>query len=496
MRKKHILWTVLFTLVPFVLFSQDGQPDISFGGSGYVETDLFGLIDFGFSVAIQSDGNIVTAGASEIEFDKFVPALVRYLPDGNLDTSFSSDGIVTSDFNTQFGIDAYYDIYIQEDQKIVTGGFFGSSSAHDIMLSRYMVDGSLDPSFGSNGTTIIDLGDDDRFSEMAVTSNGKILTVGVSKVGGTGKVTFIRFLPDGNLDPAFGDNGIQATGLFAPIDSNLILQLLEDESILLGGRFSGNAKLVKFDSEGNLDLSFADNGLLNLGISSYYVPFSITSEDNIVVGLNQSLGNDESEGLLKRFLANGTPDTSFGDNGTVTMGYENFRPRRIIIQPNHQILILGNSAYGIDSSDAVVTRYKSNGNLDTTFGPGGSSSSSEIIGYDMLLQEDGKIVWFGSSQFGWDFHVSRYLNDPFTFGSQDQTLNGLTLFPNPSSGKFNIQYDHLLGSEIPFQITDITGKIVQEGKLSGNQTSINLSVARSGMYFLNTASSALRLIKE
>ena len=496
MRKIYLQWTALFMLVPFALFSQDGQLDASFGEYGYVETDLFGFLDFGFAIAAQSDGNIVAAGVTEIVSNKYVPTLVRYLPDGNLDPAFGSDGIVTTDFNTPIGLDSYYDVYIQEDQKIVAAGFFGSPSSHDIMISRYMVDGSLDPSFGSNGITIIDLGDDDRFGGMGVMSDGKILIVGVSKISGANNVTFFRFLPDGNPDTSFGNNGIQVTGLIAPIDGKFILQLLENDSILVSGKLGGGTTLGKFEAEGNLDPDFGDNGLLFLGINSYHAPFSITSEENIVVGLSRSLGNDEREGVLKRYLSNGSIDASFGDNGSVTMSYENFRPRKIIVQTNQQILILGNSAYGIDSNDAVVTRYKTNGNLDTTFGSGGSSSSSEIYGDDMLLQEDGKIVWIGFTQFDINFYLARYLNDPFTFGLQDHTLNDLTLFPNPSNGKFTIQYDNPSGSEIPFQITDITGKIVQEGKLSGNQASVDLSAARSGVYFLNTASSTLRLIKK
>ncbi|MBL4662956.1 MAG: T9SS type A sorting domain-containing protein [Flavobacteriaceae bacterium] len=496
MRKIHFLWIAFFILGYFASFSQDGQLDASFGDNGFVQSDFFGLLDFGFDVAQQNDEAILAVGSSEIEPDKFVPTLARFLPDGNLDTSFGVDGVVVTDYNTQFGIDSYFNVVIPENQKIVTGGHFGSSSSHNIMLARYLSNGNLDPSFGNDGIAITDLGDDDRFRDMEILNNGKILILGTSKVNGY-KLTFIQHLPDGSLDPSFGNNGILVTNKTVLSDAVLTLNVLEDNKILVSGEIGGEIKLLKYESDGNLDLSFGDDGVvITTPSSSYKSPLDIDAEGKIIVGLNRSVGNNESEGYLKRFLPDGSLDTSFGINGEAIINYVNFRPVSIIIQPNQQILILGDAYYGVDSVDCIVTRFRANGTLDTTFGSGGIATTSEVSGGNFILQEDGKIVWVGFSQFDIDLFLARYLNDPFTFGLNDQHLNNLEVYPNPSFGNFTIEHGFITDTDIPYYITDTSGKVLQIGNLSGNQTIINLSSLQSGLYFLNTENSSLRLIKE
>lgn len=495
MKKNYVLFFAFLFLTLFASRAQDGQLDPDFGPGGYVQTDLFGLLDFGFSVAIQSNGNIIAAGGAEMVIDRIIPTVASYLPDGSLNTSFGSDGIVTTDFNTPFAFDAFYDVLIQEDQKIVAGGSYGVFGSQNVMLVRYLVDGSLDPSFGTNGIATVDLGDDDRFSAMGITDDGKILSVGVSKISGVNQLTLMRFLIDGNLDPTFGDNGIQATGIFSPIDAKLYVQLLENNDLLVSGKIIGGSQLVKFDSEGILDTNFGDDGTVSTEINSFYVPFSVTPEGDIVVGMNRDLGNDEFEGVLKRYLANGSLDTTFGDDGVTIIDYENFRPKQIIIQPNKLILILGAANFGVDSSDTVLTRYRPTGEIDTSFGQVGSTMVSEIDGEDMLLQEDGKIVFFGSVPFDWDFFLARYLNDPFTFGIEDQDVASLAIFPNPSNGMFKIQHDFIFNSGIEYQVHDVSGKVIVEGILSESQTTIDLSAAQSGLFFLNASGKVFRLIK-
>ena len=80
-------------------FNADGTLDTTFGTGGLVQ------IDFDqFAAVLQSDGKIVTAG-SFLDVDPFQRgfALARFLPDGSLDTTFGTDGRV----NTDVGEDGY-----------------------------------------------------------------------------------------------------------------------------------------------------------------------------------------------------------------------------------------------------------------------------------------------------------------------------------------------------------------------------------------------------
>jgi sugar lactone lactonase YvrE len=70
-----------------------GDLDPSFSGAGRVLTDFGpGSWDRAAAVAIQADGKLVVAGASNGDF-----ALVRYLPDGTLDATCGSQGKVFTD---------------------------------------------------------------------------------------------------------------------------------------------------------------------------------------------------------------------------------------------------------------------------------------------------------------------------------------------------------------------------------------------------------------
>ena len=106
-----------------------------------------------YSVAIQSDGKIVAAGYSN-NGSNWDFALVRYNTDGSLDTNFDSDGKVTTAIGS--GNDYAWSVTIQSDGKIVAAGDSNNGSNNDFALVRYNTDGSLDTSFDSDGKVTTD----------------------------------------------------------------------------------------------------------------------------------------------------------------------------------------------------------------------------------------------------------------------------------------------------------------------------------------------------
>ena len=105
---------------------------------------------------------------------------MRYNTDGSLDTSFDSDGKVTTAIGS--GNDYACSVAIQSDGKIVVAGYSDNGSNDDFALVRYNTDGSLDTTFDSDGkvTTAIGSGDDQAFS-VAIQSDGKIVAAGYSR---------------------------------------------------------------------------------------------------------------------------------------------------------------------------------------------------------------------------------------------------------------------------------------------------------------------------
>jgi len=93
-------------------FDTNGRLDTTFGGgSGRVITDFTSLRwDEAHSIIVQKDGKILVGGSGAF-------ALARYNPDGSLDTTFSGDGKVISDFGTEIE-----SLFLQSDGKILAGG--------------------------------------------------------------------------------------------------------------------------------------------------------------------------------------------------------------------------------------------------------------------------------------------------------------------------------------------------------------------------------------
>jgi uncharacterized delta-60 repeat protein len=177
----------------------NGSLDTTFSGDGLLTTNIFGGDDSAFDVVVQADGKIVVAGEDRPTNDF---AVVRYNADGSLDTSFSADGIVTTDIagSQDFG----YGVAVQADGKIlVTGYAFVLGTEGDFALVRYASDGSLDTSFDGDGIVTVDAGvsDQDEARAVAVQSDGKIVVAGTMAAWGTsGDFAVMRFYSDGSLD--------------------------------------------------------------------------------------------------------------------------------------------------------------------------------------------------------------------------------------------------------------------------------------------------------
>lgn len=188
-----------------VVSATPGSLDSSFGTSGKVTTAFAGGEDYARALAIQADGKIVICGeANTGGGDDF--ALARYNADGSLDTGFGTGGKVTTAFAGS--LDWARAIAIQPDGRIVVAGHSGSgNSSDDFALARYLTDGSLDTSFSSDGKVTVNMGVGDNGLAIALQSDGKIVVAGSANTGGTAAIA--RFNTDGSLDNSFSGDGMQ-----------------------------------------------------------------------------------------------------------------------------------------------------------------------------------------------------------------------------------------------------------------------------------------------
>src|SRR5439155_8159035 len=207
---------IILTLFSSVQMAQaaDGDLDPTFGTSGMVTTDIDHSTDIANAVAIQADGKLVVVGQTyknnDYSTEDFVVA--RYNTDGTLDTSFGRGGKVRTDFPGLAAVPSA--VVIQPDGKIVVAGgaFPLFTFAGDFKVVRYNPNGSLDTSFGSGGiVTTIFPGDGSYAFAVALQSDGKIIAAGTDFVdfnpGDMSDTDFAlaRYNSEGSLDTTFGN---------------------------------------------------------------------------------------------------------------------------------------------------------------------------------------------------------------------------------------------------------------------------------------------------
>jgi len=185
--------------IPFdfslVRYNPNGTLDLTFNTTGKVLTDFSGSGSYDTlqALAIQSDGKIVAAGASQVNGSSF--AVARYTTTGILDSAFNGTGKVVTAFAS--GNAAAQAVAIQLDGRIVAAGWFddGNREGPDFALARYNADGTLDESFNSTGKVVTNLGGFDVGYGVGIQSDGKIVAAGSSDVNGTSDFALLRYLP-------------------------------------------------------------------------------------------------------------------------------------------------------------------------------------------------------------------------------------------------------------------------------------------------------------
>jgi uncharacterized delta-60 repeat protein len=156
-----------------VRYTTNGSLDSTFDADGKVITSVSIGTDMATSMTIQSDGRIILAGNTNVAGN--VHALVRYTTNGSLDTSFDTDGIVLTS-----NVCSIYGVKIQNDGKIIAVGSYAVGSSMDFVVVRYNTNGMLDSSFDTDGvvTTDFGFGKDDFAYATAIQNDGKIVVVG------------------------------------------------------------------------------------------------------------------------------------------------------------------------------------------------------------------------------------------------------------------------------------------------------------------------------
>ena len=356
-------------------YNSDGSLDSTFGAGGKVTTDLSGTSDSAHRVALQSDGKILVVGSTFNMQSDF--AVVRYNSDGGLDSTFGTGGKVSTDF-AGFG-DVANAVVIQTDGKIVVGGTAATSESSNNIeygLARYNTNGSLDTTFDTDGKVTTGIFGEDNINDLALYPDGRILAAGYSN----DNFSLARYNSNGNLDTTFDTDGRVLTDFFGASYPDKInaVAIRTDGKIVAAGWTTvainppnSAFALARYNTDGSLDTTFDGDG------KAYTVAFTspnpcctpgeaigndvaLTTDGKIVVAGYASLGDF----TLMRYQSNGSLDTNFGERGRLfnhlTTNFS--RAYTMAIQADGKILAAGR-ADGFPSGDSTnfaLVRYEAN----------------------------------------------------------------------------------------------------------------------------------------
>lgn len=427
-------------------FNVNGSLDGTFGG-GTQRVTLNG-IQICYGLAIQPDGKIILAGQNTTLNDNYDFFLVRFNPNGSIDTDFGG-GLLT--VNISPGPDYIYDIALQNDGKILAFGQTQEEFLTHFIVTRLNSNGSFDMTFGSGGKTIVEFDPlssrafaaglrndgqiitvgvagidlamtqisptgtvqvqrrdnfgrgNDTAQDVAVQPDGKIVAVGYSQNGNSNDFSLARYLVNGQLDTSFGVGG-KVTTQFNNRTEAFGIALQPDGKIVVVGRIGGypffSVVLVRYNPDGSLDEFFGTGGTAILSVSPSIAgsDVAIQPDGKIVVAgfINQSFMTVIFQFMVARLNPDGSRDSGFANNGVYVT---NASPANaVVIQPDGRILAGG----------AQLIRLKSDGAVDSSFNSGNPVNLALTIN-DMALQPDGKIVLGGTAIP--DFAIARYLSN-------------------------------------------------------------------------------------
>lgn len=158
----------------------NGSFDDTFDADGIVVTDAIGVNGAPTGVAVRSDGKIVVGGYGSVtgSSDPYREIiLLRFGSNGALDSSFGNAGIVATDIAPTD--DEIYDLVLDPQERIIVAGqaedYVPPNSDVSVLIARYTADGNLDTTFGTNGVVV---GDGSTAWALAIQTDGKIVIGG------------------------------------------------------------------------------------------------------------------------------------------------------------------------------------------------------------------------------------------------------------------------------------------------------------------------------
>ena len=223
------------TRATLLRLNENGSLDPTFSGDGKLIRNFSNRTDYFDALALQADGKIVAAGTADWDRRPSRLILARYNTDGSPDTGFSGDGVIQ--LNTSAPFDGAYAVTIQADQAIVVGGQVGQR----MIVLRYLPDGTPDLTFSGDGRVVTEVAPTlDYAEDIEVQSDGKIVVGGsAAYFRRDSKFLVARYDSVGLLDPTFSGDGKLLINFTTSTDEGYGTALDADGKLIIAGVTAG-----------------------------------------------------------------------------------------------------------------------------------------------------------------------------------------------------------------------------------------------------------------
>ncbi len=368
-------------------------------------------------------------------------AAVALAAPGQPDPGFGHDGQVIADLGKDEDTVA---AAVTGNDRLVVASTIVVGGRERALVARFRRDGAPDARFGEAGHTIIDLpGDEAEATDVAIADDGRILlSADVREADGGPRVAVTRLAADGSVDPSFGTDGTTVTTFGGePWSMSAAIEIAPDGGLVVAGSAAGDIGVTRLTQDGEPDESFAEDGteVADFGGIDSARDVAIGPGETVVVGglTGEEVIPDDPDGwnedvAVARFRENGELDPGFSGDGLQTMGLSgpDERADAIAVLDDGSVVAAGRR-YDSGTGDTLVLRLAPNGEPDPMFGANGERSfdlagrrGGPDAALDLEVDASGRIVVGGfattsSRRRSLDFAFARLLPN----GRRDRSLS-------------------------------------------------------------------------
>ncbi|RTQ49704.1 T9SS type A sorting domain-containing protein [Hymenobacter gummosus] len=443
-------------------FNADGTPDTSFGTGGKASY-AFGAVTVGSLTSTLpsrprtlqrlANGQYYLVGRTGS-----AGFVARIQPDGTLDATFGTGGVVKMQPGSHG--QTTYDLGLQSSGKVVLFNTVANNSSYSATINRHNTNGSQDLGFGPTGSVFITflsnqpaIGGlhDAGLTAGKVLDNDQLLVAGMQFNAAYGYcVGLARLQANGALDTSFDTDGIatlpRTVGGSTVSTITYALAVQPDGKALVAGSYAvdgsnfGQCMVARFGTDGALDTSFGTGGIVTLSfpgkVGQTFTSLALQPDGKMVAAgyvQNSASNNSDTDFLLVRLNADGTPDSGFGTNGAALLN-ENTQDifRTVALQANGAIVAVGYAASGGGTLSQGLSDGGSNGsyfNINDDYFNNPQNSQFGVYRFRGAATPLPPFTWTGAASAVWT-DPANWSSNQVPGAADDATIpGGLTRYP-------------------------------------------------------------------